>query len=55
MIRAAPERVKISPRDIDALRALDYEDARIGTMDLKEADLILISRLHASDCGVYRG
>lgn len=50
-----PERVKISPRDIGALRALGYKDARIVTMDLAEADLILFSRLHALDCGVSRG
>ncbi len=46
-----PERVKISRRDLGALRGLGYTDARISTMDLKEADLILFSRLQAPDCG----
>ncbi len=51
-IGPVPERVKISPRDIGALRALGYTDARIATMDLAEVDLIVFSRLRASDCGV---
>ncbi len=47
-----PERVKISPRDLGALRALGYVDTRISTMDLDEVDLILFSRLRATDAGV---
>ncbi len=53
--RSVPERVKISPRDLGALRALGYTDERISTMDLDEVDLIIFSRLKASDCGVGHG
>ena len=54
MTSAVSDRVKISPRDIGALRALGYTDTRISTMDLDEVDLILFSRLRDKDCGPRR-
>ncbi len=48
---AVPERVKISSIDLGALSALGYSDTRISTMDLDEVDLILFSRLRATEDG----
>ncbi len=50
-IGTVPSRVKISPRDLGALRGLGYSDTRIATMDLAEADVILFSRLRATEGG----
>lgn len=45
------ERRKITSRDIKALGDLGFSRNRIATMDLKEADYILFSRLRATEAG----
>ena len=46
-----PERTKITARDIKDLSTLGFSTNRIATMDLKEADYILFSRLRATEAG----
>ena len=46
-----PERTKIKRADIEDLSTLGFSTERIATMDLKEADYILFSRLRATEAG----